>query len=565
VSARYVSDLIVDLLVEAGIEHAAFNPGASFRGLHDSLVNHRADAPRLALCADEGLAVGAAQAYAKAAGRPMVAIVHDVVGLQRASMAIYNAWCDRAPVLVLGGGGPRSKALRRPWIDWIHSSTDQGHVVRDYVKWDDEPADAESVTESFARAVQTAVAEPGGPVYVCYDAELQERELPEGFVPESLANFPAPTVPAPPRDALERLCELLRVAESPLIIAGHAGTSDRAFADLIELAELLAAPVVDTGARHAFPTTHELWATGVDEALTEVDFILALDLDDPRALAAVGQAGDPIVAEVSLGHLRLRSWAHDYQPLAPASLKLTASAEATVAGVLERLRERPSDRARTAARRESLLPLIAARRAAWREHAASAEADDAVPIDRLAYELAGALADDRYVLANGTNERVEHRFLALSRPRQYLGWHGGGGLGYGVGATIGAALATAPDTIAVNLQADGDLLYAPAGLWTLAHLRMPALVVVHNNRQYANTVGHAAWIAAERGRPTENRHVGAALDDPPVEIAGVARSFGLWATGPIASADALRPTLEEAVAIVRGGRPALVEVLTPAM
>jgi thiamine pyrophosphate-dependent acetolactate synthase large subunit-like protein len=561
---RYASDLIVDLLVEAGIEYAAFNPGASFRGIHDSLVNHRADAPRVVLCAHEGISVAAAQAYAKATGGPMVALVHDVVGLQHATMAIYNAWCDRAPMLILGGTGPRSKARRRPWIDWIHNAADHADLVRDYVKWDDEPHDAESITESFARALQTAVVPPGGPVYLSYDLDLQEGELPEGFAREALASYPVPAPPAPPAAELDHLGGLLRGAERPLIVTGHAGESDRAFAELVELAELLAAPVIDTGVRHAFPATHELWATGVREVLEGADFVLALDLEDPRGvLGPELLSGVATVAEVSLAHLKLRGWAHDYQPLAPAALKLTASSDAAVSGLLERLREQPPDEERRAARREHLLPLIAERRAAWRDEAARATANGAVPIERLAYELALALKGERYVLASGTNERVEHRFLDLSRPRQYLGWHGGGGLGYGLGAAVGASLAAGSDTIAVDLQADGDLLFTPSALWTMAHLRQPVLVLVHNNRQYANTVGHAAEIAVARGRPAENRHVGASLTDPPVDLAGLARSFGLWAGGPIATADALSPALEEALAVVRRGRPALVDVLTP--
>src|SRR3990170_3995043 len=175
---EYGSDLIVDLLRALGIEYAALNPGATFRGLHDSLINYGGNRqPELIQCAHEEIAVAIAHGYAKAAGRPMAAIVHDIVGLQHASMAIFNAWCDRVPLLVLGGTGPMAVEQRRPWIDWIHTALVQGQAVRDYVKWDDQPASLTSIVESFIRAHRTAVTDPQGPIYLCFDAALQEQRL----------------------------------------------------------------------------------------------------------------------------------------------------------------------------------------------------------------------------------------------------------------------------------------------------------------------------------------------------------------------------------------------------
>ncbi|MDR7523659.1 MAG: thiamine pyrophosphate-binding protein, partial [Armatimonadota bacterium] len=137
----YGSDLVVDVLRALGVEYAALNPGATFRGLHDSLVNYGGNRrPQIIQCCHEEIAVAVAHGYTKAAGRPMAAIVHDVVGLQHASMAIFNAWCDRVPLLVLGGTGPMAAEQRRPWIDWIHTALVQGQAVRDYVTWDDQPA-----------------------------------------------------------------------------------------------------------------------------------------------------------------------------------------------------------------------------------------------------------------------------------------------------------------------------------------------------------------------------------------------------------------------------------------
>src|SRR5262245_39681628 len=208
----YGSDLVIDLLRAVGIEHVAINPGATFRGLHDSLVNYAgARGPELILTTHEEIAVALAHGYAKAKGRPMAAIVHDIVGLQHASMAIFNAFCDRVPLLVLGATGPMDATRRRPWIDWIHTALVQGTQVRDYVKLDDQPASVEAIPEAFLRAWRVAQTKPQGPVYLCLDAALQEQPLDRPLTIPDVARFRAPAAPHPdPRaidDAARRLVE----------------------------------------------------------------------------------------------------------------------------------------------------------------------------------------------------------------------------------------------------------------------------------------------------------------------------------------------------------------------
>ncbi len=581
---RYGSDIVVDLLVEAGIEHVALNPGASFRGIHDSLV-HADGAPELVLCLHEAVAVAAAQGYAKAAGRPMGVLLHDVVGLQNASMAIYNAWCDRAPMLLLGGTGPKSKASRRPWIDWIHTASPQASIVRDFVKWDDEPQDVASIPESFARGLGAACAAPTGPVYLCYDVDLQEDPLPEGVPTDSsppggarpgpaggLAGYAVPTPPAPAAEDVALLRDELLDAERPAILAGYAGETKAAFGALVELAEALGAPVVDLAVRHAFPTGHPLCATGVPELLDEADVVLALDVEDLQTPLRRSSAR---LLNVGVGHLKLRGWSHDYQALMPSARHVTATADRTVAALLDALRAAADGPAARSGRRASPDPeAVAARRARIAERTAAVRERDraaaaaatgvgVVPLDRMLAELGRVLDGERFVLVNGTNERREHRLWDLDRPRQHLGWHAGGGLGYGPGAAVGASIALGPDTVAVNVQADGDLLFLPNALWTAARRGLPILTVVHDNRQYGNTVEHAARIARHRGRSDERRYEGSGLDDPPVDLAGLARSFGVWAAGPIADPDTLAEQLAAALEVVRSGRPALLDVLTP--
>src|SRR2546430_1518974 len=260
---QYGSDLVVDLMRAAGIEYVAFNPGATFRGLHDSIVNYGGNrAPEIILCTHEEIAVSVAHGYAKATGRPMATVAHNIVGLQHASMAIFNAFCDRAPILVLGGTGPMDTSKRRPWIDWIHTALVQGTLVRDYVKFDDNRGRFAAVPEAFARAWRIARTEPLGPVYVCLDATVQEERLERAIPLPDLARFEPPAPPqADPQaleDAARRLCE----ARSPVILVGSLGGKPAASRSLLRLADLLAAPVVDLSDAHqgrpSVPSTYPL-------------------------------------------------------------------------------------------------------------------------------------------------------------------------------------------------------------------------------------------------------------------------------------------------------------------
>ena len=288
--AQYGSDLIVDVLRALGIEYAALNPGATFRGLHDSLVNYGGnERPGIIQCCHEEIAVAVAHGYAKAAGKPMAAIVHDVVGLQHASMAIFNAWCDRVPILVLGGTGPMAIEKRRPWIDWIHTALVQGQAVRDYVKWDDQPASLASIPEALIRGYRIATTEPQGPVYVCFDAELQEMPLSEKIpLPDVARHAPPSPVQADAR-ALDAAASLLREAERPVIIAESVGRTAAAVDALVRLAERLAAPVIDLygHGRFNFPNTHPLDLTGAEKELLQA---MGLECDFPDT-GCCGMAG----------------------------------------------------------------------------------------------------------------------------------------------------------------------------------------------------------------------------------------------------------------------------------
>ncbi len=577
----YGSDLVVDLLRAAGVEYVALNPGATYRGLHDSLVNYGGNrAPELVLTTHEEIAVALAHGYAKAKGAPMAAVVHDIVGLQHASMAIFNAFCDRAPVLVLGATGPMDATRRRPWIDWIHTALVQGTQVRDYVKLDDQPASVAALPEAFLRAWRVARTEPLGPVYLCLDAGLQEQPLERPVAVPDVARFRPPTPPHADPQALDEAARLLAEARFPVIVVESLGRRPEATPALCRLAELLAAPMIDLAGesqgRPSVPGDHPLdMSDARQEVVGEADVVLALDVTS--FLAGLGETDRSTrevrflneaarVIAVSLDDYAFRSWAHTFQSLAPVDLPIAADAAlilpALVAAVEDRLK---ADRA--AAERQARARRIDARhtalRAEWRASVSLERGMSSLAPSVLAAEVWEVLKDEDWVLANGTGKGWARRLWNWQPERSY-GGSGGAGLGYGLPAALGVTLAhRGSGKVCVNLQADGDMLYVVSGLYTAAHHRLPLLTVMFNNRTYGNDEAHQETVAKARGRPVENKVVGIRIDDPAPDFARIAQGFGVHAEGPIDAVAAVGPALRRALRVVKDdGRPALVDVIT---
>jgi acetolactate synthase-1/2/3 large subunit len=576
----YGSDLVVDLLRAVGIDHVALNPGATYRGLHDSLVNYGNRSPELILTTHEEIAVALAHGYAKAAGRPMAAVVHDIVGLQHASMAIFNAFCDRAPVLVLGATGPMDATKRRPWIDWIHTALVQGTQVRDYVKLDDQPATVAALPESFLRAWRVACSEPQGPVYLCLDAALQEQPLEHAVALPDASRFRAARSPHADPQTIDDIARRLTEARRPLIVIESLGRHPGVTTPLCRLAELLAAPMIDLAAesqgRPSVPGQHPLDMTEArHEVVRDADVVLALDVTS--FLSALGETdrgtrevrllneAAQIIA-ISLDDYAFRSWAHTFQSLAPVDLPVAADAARVLPALVEAVAARLTHD-RQASDRRARAQRIAARHATLR-----AEWEATVRLERavrplapavLAAEIWDVIRTEDWVLANGTGRGWARRLWDWQPERSY-GGSGGAGLGYGLPAALGVALAhRGRGKVCVNLQADGDLLYVVSALYTAAHHRIPLLTVMFNNRTYGNDEAHQESVAKTRGRPVENKVVGIRIDDPAPDFARIAQGFGVHAEGPIGSADAVGPALRRALRVVKDeGRPALVDVVT---
>jgi len=267
---RWASDLIVDLLHAYDLPHAALNPGASYRGLHDSIVNYGQNRPTMMLCQHEETAVQIAHGYAKASGKPMVAILHNLVGLLHANMAIYSAYIDRAPVFIVGATGPMDETKRRPRIDWIHTAQGQGEAVRNYTKWDYQPHTIDGAPEAFARAYGVMMTQPQGPVYAWLQEQKLEHEV--ALPPSGAVKVPARIGPDPA--ALAKAADMIAAAGHPVIITEYTGRDHEAFYTLVELAETAGIPVYDINSRLSFPSRHPLNASLSKDAFREADLIV---------------------------------------------------------------------------------------------------------------------------------------------------------------------------------------------------------------------------------------------------------------------------------------------------
>jgi thiamine pyrophosphate-dependent acetolactate synthase large subunit-like protein len=544
------SDAIAAMLRALDIPYLALNPGASYRGLHDSIVNYLGnERPQMLLCLHEEAAVAIAHGYAKASGRMMGVVLHSNVGLMHGSMAIFNAWCDRMPMLILGATGPWDAARRRPWIDWIHTASDQGALVRDYTKWDNQPASVPAAYEALMRAVQIADTAPRGPTYVNLDAALQEAKI--GALPPvpDVSRYGAPPPVLPSKEAVTKAAQLLSSAKSPAILAGRVSRSEAAWKARVVLAEKLQARVfTDIKTPAAFPTDHPLHAappaTFPDgKLLRDADVVLSLDWVDTAGTLKAAWGDAPIgakVIRVSVDAHIHRGWSMDYQGLPPSDVYLMCEPDVAVPFLLDAVRARPA--------------------AVTPKQEFPSGKDDVVSIRTLAKafnELTAGMEVSLSKLPLGWNGAYRH----FRHPLDYLGADGGGGVGAGPGCTVGAALALrGTNRMVVGIMGDGDYLMGVTALWTATHYKLPCLILVANNRSFYNDELHQERVARERGRPVENKWIGQRIDQPDIDLAAMARAQGAVGIGPVKDLNELKPALSAAIDHVKKGAVCVVDV-----
>jgi len=572
---RWASDVIVDLLHAYDLPYAALNPGASYRGLHDSIVNYGGNRPVMLLCQHEETAVQIAHGYAKASGKPMVAILHNLVGLLHANMAIYYAYIDRAPVFIIGATGPMDETKRRPRIDWIHSAQDQGDAVRAYTKWDYQPHTIDGVPDSFARGYAVMMTEPRGPVYICYDAWLQEQRLDHLVAMPPAEGAKVPSRIAADPAALERAADLIAAAAKPVIIAEYVGREADGFHALVKLAETGGIPVYDVDSRLNFPSRHPLNMSHAKEVFRDADLILCLDTRDwerpTRELVSATREVTSVVPkgakwiEIGFGDLELSSWTLDYQRLLHADLRILADTTVALPMLTTLLETRIAGDATLAGRVKARTDDTAAKSAALRQKWAGAAKEewDASPITlpRLASEVWDAIKQEDWVLTAGTLEHWTRKLWDFDKPYRHPGRSLGTATQFGI--SIGVALAHRDaKRLVVDMQPDGDLMYDAGALWVVAKHRIPMLIVMYNNRAYYNDWEHQIRMAKLRSTPLERAYIGMDLDDPAPDFAGMAKSMGWYAEGPLEQPGDLAAALKRAIAKVKTGQPALLDTIT---
>jgi len=568
-------DYMVDVLKSLGIEYLSINCASSYRGLHEAVINHGGNnTPEIITCVHEDIAAHVGQGYAKIEGKPMAMACHGVVGLQHATMGIYNTWCDRVPLLVVGGNIMEADK-RAPGAEWVHSGVDIGQLVREFTKWDDQPASLPHFGESAVRAYKVATTPPMGPVFLALDQELQENPIRDR---DSLRipKFEAVVPPVGDSGALAEAAKLLVAGQNPVIVCDRLARTPAGMANLVQLAETLQCAVIDNGGRMNFPSRHPLNQSFRRALIGQADVILAIEMNDlwgtltqfhDRIVRRSNPATKPGAKIITLGvrDLYLKSNYQDFGRWQDVDLDIAGDGEASLPVLTEAVR-RLIDEGRKAAFDERGQRLAKAHLAMVEQSKIDATIGwDSSPITtaRMCAEVYNQIKDEDWSLV-GTSIRLSwmHRLWDIKKPYQWNGGSGGSGVGYNLPASIGAALANKKHgRFTVAFGGDGDFMFSPGALWTAAHHKIPLLYIVHNNRAYHQEYMYLVAMAARHGRNVEKMDIGTTIKDPNIDYATVARGLGAHGEGPITDPKDLAPALTRAIAAVKAGGPAVVDVV----
>ena len=571
---RWQSDIIVDMIKLYDFPYIALNPGASYRGLHDSLVNYGENEPPMLLCNHEKIAVQMAHGYAKATGKPMAAIVHNVVGLLHAPLAVYYAYIDRCPVFLMGATGPMDEKLRRPFIDWIHTAFAQGSAVRDFTKWDYQPGGIHGVPDSFARAYSIMMTEPQGPVYMVYDAGLQEAPLTENIAipPPSAVKVP-PRLHADPK-LIDQAADMLTAAEYPVLLTEYAARAPIGFDSTVDLAEAAGSPVFDINKRLGFPNKHPLSVSFHGDAFKGADLVMALDVVDwTRGSHKPNwqtRQVEPIVTpdckwiDIGFADIEISKWATDYNKHHNWDMRILADTATAIPALAEAVKKRVAGNAKLAKKIEDRKKVVAEKHARqwakWQQEVKDEWNEKPMRESRMAAEVWNAIKDEDWVLTAGTLKDWVQKVWDFDKPYR----HPGRELGTAtqIGMSLGVALAyKGTNKLVVDLQPDGDLMFDLGALWMAVKYEIPFLVIMYNNRAYYNDWAHQITMAKKRGTDEARAYIGMDLEGPAPDFAHIAKGMDWYAEGPIEDPKDIGPAVKRAIAQVKKGKPALVDVI----
>jgi thiamine pyrophosphate-dependent acetolactate synthase large subunit-like protein len=562
------SDLMVQALKDLGIEYVAANPGSSFEGLQESLINYGTPPnvkPEFITALHEESAVTMAHGYGKATGKPMCALLHGTIGVQHAAMSIYQAYYDRTPALLLAG--------RDLGFIAAHSANDMAGMVRSFTKWDAQPKTLEESLTAIQRAYAEAITPPCGPTLVVIDIELQKEEAHDLKVPA----YHPPTIKGVDSSTAREIAKSLLDAQNPRIAVGRLRTPE-GVKNAVALAELVGASTSTqaTQGPMSFPQRHPLCGPGAN---TTYDYTLGLEQAGGQ-VAIVGPGLSTLltrdVTNIGFGGIapgvgRGGGGRAGGRGNAAPTRTLDADAEASLPAITDEVRRQLSPerqrviQERTAkhaaanqeARIAALKQALDQKRAGW----------DASPVAtaRIYAELWPLIQNEDWILSSPSNFSGGHnaQLWDHNKPYSYLGGQGAGGMGYGAPASVGAGLAAkSGGQIVVNVQTDGDLNYAPGVLWTAVHHQLPMLTVMHNNRAWHQELMFVEYMCGVRGRGGDRGHIGTTLRDPFIDYRMMAAAYGMAGEGPITDPLKLAPALKRGLASAKAGKPYLIDVVT---
>lgn len=563
----WASDAMAEMVRRLDLKYISLTPGASYRGFHDSLVNFLGNEnPKMLVCLHEEHAVALAHGYAKVTETPMAVALHSNVGLMHAVMAIFNGWTDRKPMIIFGATGPVDANERRPWIDWIHTSKDQASMIRQFIKWDDQPASVPAALESILRANQITRTPPYGPVYVCLDAELQEQALsgPVTF-PDHTRYAPAPPS-APSPESVAEAANLLAKAKRPLILMGRVSRRQDDWNRRVQLAEATGAMVLtSTRSAAAFPTSHPQHVAPPSSRATEpikqvikaADVILNMDYVDVAGLFQQVFGEDKLKVKAKIIHCSPDSYVHngwtmDHQALPLADVPIQTTPDALVKALLPAIKKKIKSKASVANKYKLRVKKLN------------------VPMKVVKGRKTMGLRDLALTIRDfRKGNKVSMVQLSLGWPGEtcdfngpldYFGIDGGGGVGAGPGISVGVALALqGTGMLPLTVLGDGDFMMGCNALWTASHMEIPLLVVIANNRSYYNDEAHQERMAIARKRPVGNKWIGQRIDDPPIDLVAIAKAQGFDGEGPVSRAEDFALALKRGEKVVRAGGRYVIE------
>jgi thiamine pyrophosphate-dependent acetolactate synthase large subunit-like protein len=570
------SDYMVDVVRNLPIDYLIATPGSTFRGIQESFVNYGENThPEWITVHHEEISAALAHGYAKVAGKPAAIIVHNSVGLQHASMGLYNAWCDRVGMLVLVGN-ILDAATRRPGVEWDHTQIDPALMARGFIKYDDSPVSLDQFRESTMRGYSIMTTPPFGSAVIVVDADLAENA--PDRTPKPIPPYHPVRPPVADPNALAEIAKLLVNAQNPVIVTSRLSRTPAGPGLLVQLAELLQVPVVDTNDRVNMPTNHYLYQSYNRSVIAQADFVLALEPGD--LFGVLGDVPDSIgrptvsrikagtkVAEINSELLVGAGNYQDKQRFFPSDIPVGADAEASMPGLIAAVQSAMTDarRAQNPQREAHYKEAFLRTRASAREAMAIGWNISPITPARMCAEVWQQIKNDDWAFVSQTSflSNWPQRTWDFTKTYQGIGASGGGGVGYQMPAAVGAALAhKGSGRLVVNIIGDGELLMLPGSLWTLAHHRIPMLTLVHNNRAWHQEHMHVQRIANRRDRDVSRSAIGTVVTDPNVDFAMLAKSYGVYGEGPIENPDQLGPALARAIKVVQSGHPALLDVVT---